>query len=64
MGVKLYREPQLKRPIMVCGWSGIGKVGLVAINTMRRLVQAEPFGEIEPQGFFEPSQAIDRERAD
>lgn len=57
MGVKLYREPQLKRPMMVCGWSGIGKVGLVAINTMRRLVRAEAFGEIEPYGFFEPSQA-------
>ncbi len=58
MGVKLYREPRLKRPIMICGWSGIGKVGMVAINTMRRLVQAEPFGEIEPQSFFEPTQAI------
>ena len=57
MGVKLYREPQLKRPMMICGWSGIGKVGLVAINTMRRLVRAEAFGEIEPYGFFEPSQA-------
>jgi uncharacterized protein len=57
MGVKLFREPRLKRPIMVCGWSGIGKVGLVAINTMRRLVRAELFGEIEPRGFFEPTQA-------
>ncbi len=58
MGVKLYREPQLKQPIMICGWSGIGKVGLVAINTMRRLARAEAFGEIEPHGFFEPSQAV------
>lgn len=58
MGVKLFREPQLKQPIMICGWSGIGKVGLVAINTMRRLARAEMFGEIEPQGFFEPSQAV------
>jgi proteasome assembly chaperone (PAC2) family protein len=58
MGVKLFREPQLKQPIMICGWSGIGKVGLVAINTMRRLARAEIFGEIEPQGFFEPLQAV------
>jgi proteasome assembly chaperone (PAC2) family protein len=43
---------------MICGWSGIGKVGLVAINTMRRLARAEVFGEIEPHGFFEPSQAV------
>lgn len=58
MGVKLYKEPQLKRPILLCGWSGIGKVGFVAINTLRRLVRAEPFGEIEPYGFFDPSQAV------
>jgi uncharacterized protein len=58
MGVKLFRELQLKQPIMICGWSGIGKVGLVAINTMRRLARAEPFGEIEPEGFYEPSQVV------
>ena len=58
MGIRLYCEPNLKRPIMICGWSGIGKVGLVAINTMRRLAKAEPFGEIEPEGFFEPSRVL------
>lgn len=58
MGIRLYYEPNLKQPIMICGWSGIGKVGLVAINTMRRLAKAEPFGEIEPEGFFEPSRAL------
>ncbi|NLH40306.1 MAG: hypothetical protein GX448_00560 [Planctomycetes bacterium] len=58
MGVKLYRSLQLNQPVMICGWSGIGKVGLVAINTMRRMMRAEAFGEIEPEGFFEPSQAV------
>lgn len=58
MGIRLYYEPNLKQPIMICGWSGIGKVGLVAIKTMRRLAKAEPFGEIEPEGFFEPSRAL------
>ncbi|HON91954.1 MAG TPA: PAC2 family protein [Sedimentisphaerales bacterium] len=58
MGVRLYCQPDLKQPVMICGWSGIGRVGLVAVNTMRRLTEAEPFGEIEPEGFFEPSRAL------
>jgi len=58
MGMKLYRELGLRRPVMICGWAGIGKVGLVAINTMRRLVRTELLGEIEPRGFFEPLRAV------
>jgi uncharacterized protein len=58
MSVKLYREPELKRPIMLCGWSGIANVGLAAINTMRRLMRAEEFGQVEPLGYFDPTQVV------
>jgi uncharacterized protein len=58
MAVKLYREPELKRPIMLCAWSGIGNVGLVAVNTMRRFMRAEEFGQIEPYGYFDPSHVV------
>jgi proteasome assembly chaperone (PAC2) family protein len=61
MGVKLNKEPELKDPVMLCGWAGIGNVGLVAINAMRRLVRAEEFGEIQPDDFFEPSRAVIRD---
>jgi uncharacterized protein (TIGR00162 family) len=61
MGVKLNKEPGLKDPVMLCGWAGIGNVGLVAINTMRRLVRAEEFAEIQPYDFFEPSRVIIRD---
>ncbi len=43
---------------MLCGWAGIGNVGLTAVSTLRRLVRARPFGEIEPYEYFEPSRAI------
>jgi hypothetical protein len=56
MSVKLYREPELKRPIMLCGWAGIANVGLAAVNTMRRFMRAEEFGRIEPDGYFDPTQ--------
>jgi proteasome assembly chaperone (PAC2) family protein len=58
MGVKLYKELELKRPILMCGWSGIANVGLAAINTMRRLMRAEEFGQIEPYGYFDPTHVV------
>ena len=45
---------------MLCGWAGIGNVGLAAIGTLRRLVRASEFGEIEPYGYFEPSKVVVR----
>jgi len=58
MGAKLYKELELKRPIMLCGWSGIANVGLAAINTMRRLMRAEELGQIEPYGYFDPTHVV------
>ena len=58
MAVKLYKEPELKRPIMLCAWSGIANVGLVAINTIRRFMRAEEFGQIEPLGYFDPTHVV------
>lgn len=58
MAVKLYREPEVKRPVMLCAWSGIANVGLAAINTMRRFMRAEEFGQIEPQGYFDPTHVV------
>jgi proteasome assembly chaperone (PAC2) family protein len=58
MAVKLYKELELKRPIMLCGWSGIANVGLAAVNTMRRFMRAEEFGRIEPYGYFDPTHVV------
>ncbi len=58
MAVKLYRQPELKQPIMLCAWSGIANVGLVAVNTIRRFMRAEEFGQIEPYGYFDPTHVV------
>jgi proteasome assembly chaperone (PAC2) family protein len=55
MGIKLYRELQLEKPDMIVGWPGIGNIGIMAVDTLRELVGAEEFGEIEPWDFFYPS---------
>lgn len=54
MGVRLYREPELRNPDLIAGWPGIGNIGLMAVHTLARLLEAEEFGEIEPWDFFYP----------
>ncbi|MCX8126199.1 MAG: PAC2 family protein [Dehalococcoidia bacterium] len=60
MSVRIYKEPALERPVLVAGWPGIGSIGLLAVDTMRRLLGAEEFGEIEPWEFFYPKRALIR----
>jgi hypothetical protein len=54
MAIKFYKEPKLESPDMVCGWPGIGRIGIVAVDYLRRVISAEEVGEIEPWDFFEP----------
>lgn len=61
MGVKLYRELKLEKPIMFVGWPGIGNIGIIAINTLRAALKAEELGEIEPWEFFDPSKVSIRD---
>jgi len=58
MGIKLYKEPELKNSIMFCGWPGIGNIGINAIETLRGVLGAEEFGEIEPWEFFDPREVV------
>lgn len=54
MGIKLFKEPKLERPIMLVGWPGIGNIGIIAIDTLRGILKAQEIGEIEPWDFFYP----------
>ncbi len=58
MGIRLYQEPQLRNPIMLCGWPGIGNIGITAIETLRVALKAQEFAEIEPYDFFYPRKVI------
>lgn len=60
MGVRLYREPGLENPIMVASWPGIGNIGLIAVDTLRNMLEAEELGEIEPWDFFYPKKVLIR----
>ena len=54
MGIKLYKEIKLEKPDLIVGWPGIGNIGIIAIDTLREMLEAEEFGEIEPWDFFYP----------
>jgi proteasome assembly chaperone (PAC2) family protein len=61
MGIKLYKTPALEKPIMFVGWPGIGNIGIMAVDTLRSLLKAEEFGEIESWDFFYPKKVSIRE---
>jgi hypothetical protein len=60
MGIRLYKEPKLERPVLIAGWPGIGNIGIIAVDTLRQVVRAEKFGEIEPWDFFYPKKVLIR----
>jgi len=60
MGVIIYKEPRLENPVMVASWPGIGNIGVIAVDTLRSMLEAEELGEIEPWDFFYPKKVLIR----
>jgi proteasome assembly chaperone (PAC2) family protein len=54
MGMKLYKKPDLEKPVMFVGWPGIGNIGIIAVNALKDILSGEEFGEIESWDFFYP----------
>jgi len=61
MGIKLFKQPKLKKPELFCGWPGIGNIGLIAIDTLKGVLMAEEFAEIDPWDFFYPEKVSIRD---
>ena len=61
MGIRLYKEPELDAPVLIACWPGIGNIGLIAVNTLREMLAAEEFGDIEPWDFFYPRKVLIRD---
>ncbi len=47
----IYERPRLRNPYLVIGWTDAGFVGISAIAYLIDKLEAEEFGEIEPQDF-------------
>src|SRR4030066_313169 len=61
MGIKLYKEPKLVKPVLLACWPGIGNIGIMAVDMLRRMVGAEELGEIESWDFFYPRKVLIRD---
>lgn len=44
--VRYYQQPQLNKPVMVCGLPGIGSVAWLAVNHLQKELKAELFAEV------------------
>ena len=53
--IRLYKEPHPRTCFLFASWPGIGNVSLIAADYLRRKLNAEEIGEIEPTYFFEPT---------
>ena len=60
MGIRFHHEPELENPILIASWPGIGNIGIIAVDTLRQILEAEEFGEIEPWEFFYPKKVLIR----
>jgi len=61
MGFRLYKEPKLVNPVLVACWPGIGNIGIMAVDMLRRMLAAEELGEIESRDFFYPRKVLIRD---
>ena len=41
MGLRLYEEPRLDNPVLIACWPGIGNIGIIAVDILRKAVGAE-----------------------
>jgi proteasome assembly chaperone (PAC2) family protein len=60
MGIRYIKEPVLNDPVLVASWPGIGNIGVIAVDAMRRSLRAEQLAYIEPWDYFYPNKAIIR----
>jgi proteasome assembly chaperone (PAC2) family protein len=61
MGLRFHGEPKLNKPVLIACWPGIGNIGIMAVDILRRAVGAEELGEIEPWDFFYPRKVLIRD---
>ncbi|MFC1951317.1 PAC2 family protein [Chloroflexota bacterium] len=54
MGIRITKRPKLNHPDLIACWPGIGNVGIIAADTLRRQTGAKELGYIEPWDFFYP----------
>ncbi|HEX9934572.1 MAG TPA: PAC2 family protein [bacterium] len=55
--VKIVERPELKNPILIAAWPGMGNVAVVAVNHLKEKLKAKLLGEMPSQDYFAPTGA-------
>jgi proteasome assembly chaperone (PAC2) family protein len=58
--VRVHEEPELRRPLVIAGfagWNDAGEAATSAVRFMRRRWRAIPFADIDPEEFYDFTQA-------
>lgn len=58
MGIKFHRGINVKAPVMLVGWPGIGNVAITAVHYMRRKLGARLFAEVDIKDAYLPDGVI------
>ena len=56
--IKIYRRINVKDPVMLAGWPGMGNVALAALDYLRKKMEAINFAEIDISGFSTPDAVV------
>lgn len=56
--VKIHKEIELKSPILLAAWPGMGNVALGAMDYIRRMLEATPFAEVDVSRFSAPDAVV------
>ena len=58
--LRIHDEPELRRPLVIAGfagWNDAGEAATSAVRFIRRRWRAEPFADIDPEEFYDFTQA-------
>ena len=53
--IRLLKKPQLKNPVLIAAWPGMGDVALKAAQYLKEKLNAEEFAQMPAADYFQPS---------
>jgi proteasome assembly chaperone (PAC2) family protein len=57
LGIQFYAQPNLDKPILIACWPGLGNIGPLVGENLKKEIQAHELAEIDPWEFFYPRKA-------
>ena len=56
--IKFFKKIEIKKPVIICAWPGMGNVALGAVSYMRKKLKAAKFAEIKTRSLYMPNAVL------